>query len=48
MLRRPVSGICARTGVDRSTDQSVFRNTSDRTHYLNVSRRSMMRGGIRL
>lgn len=48
MLRRPVTGEVARRDVPKGRDKRTFRNTANSTHYLNRSRRNIMRGGIRL
>ena len=48
MIKRPVTGEVPRRNVDRDKDQSAFKRSVNRTHYLNTARRPMMRGGIRL
>ena len=48
MDRRPYSGEVSRRGVNKESDKRSFSRNADKTHYLNTTRRNMMRGGIRL
>lgn len=48
MINRPYSGEVARRDVNKRQDKRTFSRTADKTHYLNGSRRNILRGGIRL